>query len=351
MSEDTRALAEAEGLRERLRQLEDTQRATLNILEDFDEEKAKLRLLQQALMNLLEDFDGERRASQMVQRATLNLLEDMNQERGRLDDAQRAIMNMLEDVEVKRAKSERARELLETANKALRERSEQLRALASELTLAEQRERQRLARILHDGLQQTLVAARFRLRVLEQAGDQAVRKEAEQVGELIAESLGASRALTAELSPPILYTRGLVAALQWLARWMYERQGLTVGLEAVGEVDPLAEDVTVLLFQATRELLFNIVKHAGVKAAHVQVAQLDGWVRITVEDYGGGFDPSHLRVEGGSSGGFGLFSIRERLDLLGGKLEMQSAPGRGSRFTLVAPLLPRPGKAEAAAQP
>ena len=232
------------------------------------------------------------------------------------------------------------------AERALRERSEQLRALASELTLAEQRERQRLAQVLHDGLQQLLVGARYRLGVLERADDPAARQLAVEVSDLISDSIETSRSLTAELSPPILHAGGLVPALEWLARWIQEKQGLAVHLEAQDRVGSIAEDVTVLLFQATRELLFNVAKHAGVKSARVQVSRVDGRVQITVADQGAGFDPAQLRAAGGPSEGFGLFSVRERLDLLGGRMEIDSAPGRGSRFTLVAPV-PAPAGQEA----
>lgn len=119
MAEVKQILAEQEHLRERLRTLEETLRATLNILDDFDEEKAKLTQLHQASMNLLEDFDEERRKYQLIQKATLNLLEDMNEERQKSDETQHAIMNMLEDIEVERVKAEQARALLETVNKEL----------------------------------------------------------------------------------------------------------------------------------------------------------------------------------------------------------------------------------------
>ena len=116
---DTETVAESTDLRERLATLEETQRATLNILEDFDGERAKLQRLQQATMNLLEDFDEERQNFQRVQRATLNLLEDMNEERTKLNDTQSALMNILDDVEVERAKTEQARALLEAVNREL----------------------------------------------------------------------------------------------------------------------------------------------------------------------------------------------------------------------------------------
>jgi len=119
MAEDTQTITESTNLRERLATLEETQRATLNILEDFDEEKAKLQRLQQATMNLLEDFDEERRNFQRVQKATLNLLEDMNEERTKLGETQHALMNILEDVEVEHVKGEQARALLEAVNREL----------------------------------------------------------------------------------------------------------------------------------------------------------------------------------------------------------------------------------------
>ena len=106
-------------LRERLAGLEETQRATLNILDDFDEEKQKLKLLQQATMNLLEDFDDERRNYQAIQKATLNLLEDMNDERDKSAMTQHALMNILEDIEVERTKTDQSRALTEAANKEL----------------------------------------------------------------------------------------------------------------------------------------------------------------------------------------------------------------------------------------
>ncbi len=119
MADETQTITESANLRERLATLEETQRATLNILEDFDEEKEKLQRLQQATMNLLEDFDGERRNLQRVQKATLNLLEDMSEERAKLSETQRALMNILEDVEVERARAEQARALLEAVNREL----------------------------------------------------------------------------------------------------------------------------------------------------------------------------------------------------------------------------------------
>jgi PAS domain S-box-containing protein len=217
----------------------------------------------------------------------------------------------------------------------LKQASEQLRRITSELMFAEQRERQRLAQVLHDGLQQILVAAKFRLASVPRS--QNVHRAAEEVLELVDDAIETSRSLTAELSPPILLQGDLFLALEWLARWMNDKYELEVSLRAGKKIEPLREEIILLLFQAARELLFNVVKHAGVKAARVDVNQLDGQILMTIEDKGTGFEPSQLRAEGGHSGGIGLFGIRERLLYVGGHMEIDSAPGQGSRFKLIVP--------------
>ncbi|RPJ54399.1 MAG: hypothetical protein EHM23_29105 [Acidobacteria bacterium] len=218
----------------------------------------------------------------------------------------------------------------------LTERANQLRTLAGELTLAEQRERRHLAKLLHDHLQQLLVGAKFRVALLSKAADPAVKQAAEEIQALLSESIEASRSLTAELSPPILHEGGLEAGLEWLAHWMHEKHGLVVGLSAEEDLTAAAEDVSVLLFESVRELLFNVVKHAKVQSASVRLERLEGqMLRISVRDHGRGFDPDARQF---SREGFGLFSIRERLSLVGGRLEIQSSPGHGSEMTLIAPL-------------
>mgnify|MGYP001119827871 CR=1 FL=1 len=242
-----------------------------------------------------------------------------------------------------------AEEALKTINEKLEQRvaertkeieqqANHLRALASELTMAEQRERRRLAQLLHDGLQQILVSSRMRLSKLTHDENQETRHRAAEVSDLISECIEMSRSLTAELSPPILHEGGLVPALEWLARWIFNKYGLEVELDARATVGPEAEDLNILLFQAVRELLFNIVKHAGVSHARVEVARSGDRIEIAVSDEGAGFNPAVLRSTTSDSGGFGLFSIGERLKLLGGHLEIQSAPGQGSRFILCASL-------------
>jgi CheY-like chemotaxis protein len=173
---------------------------------------------------------------------------------------------------------------------------------------------------------------------LDRAEDEAVRRSAAQVSDLIRLSIDASRSLTGELSPPILHEGGLIPALEWLACWMQEKHGLRVDLKFDSRAAPQNKEVTILLFQAVRELLFNAVKHADVKSARVKVIVINGQMEVTVTDDGVGFDSTQLRLGGKTWGGFGLFSIRERLSYLGGRMEILSSPGRGSRFTLRVPV-------------
>jgi DNA-binding NarL/FixJ family response regulator len=223
------------------------------------------------------------------------------------------------------------------AEEALRNRSNQLRELASELTLTEQRERRRTAKVLHDNLQQLLVGARFQLSTLQRHQDRSVQSAAQIIDELLMQSIDISRTLTSELSPPILYEGGLVPALKWLARWMHETHGLDVQLtmnRTQGGTEP--DDIKVLLFETVRELLLNVVKHARVKSAEVRLEKRSDLLKITVKDQGSGFDPAEV-TRRGPSGGFGLFGIRERLDFFGGSFLINSSPGKGSRFVAMVP--------------
>jgi hypothetical protein len=225
-------------------------------------------------------------------------------------------------------------------------RAEQLRAMALELAQTEERERRRLAEVLHDHLQQLLVGAKLRLGLLrEEAACAGVRQSADLASELLDQSIEISRSLAVELSPPVLYSGGLVHALRWLAGWMEEKHGMRVAVRSDARAEPETEKIRVLLFQAVRELLFNAVKHAKTRRAWVR-ADLDqgDWIRIVVEDRGVGFDAGALDATNAPPRGFGLFGIRERLRHMGGSLEVHSSPGEGSRFTLLAPL----GRADSA---
>jgi len=224
----------------------------------------------------------------------------------------------------------------------LQRRSAQLSRLASDLTLAEHHAREQIAKTLHDGLQQMLVSAALDL-------DRRIVGDAQQgtppddvllqVKGHIDEAIAAARSLSLELFPPVLHTSGLPAAVRWLANQMRSKYGITVDVAADPRADSSRRDVRTLLFESVRELLFNAVKHAHADRAVVHLAlDVDDSLRIMVEDSGVGFDPAELLERGSSEPvGWGLFSIRERLTLLGGRFEIDSAPGRGARFRLIAP--------------
>lgn len=227
---------------------------------------------------------------------------------------------------------------LKAANQQLDARASQLAALTGELTMAEQHERRRLAKILHDSLQQHLAATKMHLGGVTVSDDRGeLRAALNEVEEMLAESIRMSRSLSADLSPPALHEGGLAAGLAWLARRMRERYAFQVELVTEGAPE-LPEDVKILVFESVRELLFNAFKHAHVNTARVLLQPVDGTgLTICVSDSGAGFDPDSLLASGESGGGFGLFSIRERIGLIGGTVKIDSAPGRGSCFTLSVP--------------
>jgi PAS domain S-box-containing protein len=231
---------------------------------------------------------------------------------------------------------------------AVRRQAEQLRALAGQLHRTEQRERKRLASILHDHIQQLIVAAQLQLNSIRSITDTARLREAVQdVGGLLKEALEASRSLTIELCPPVLHESGLIGGLNWLASSMRERYGLAVRLRAEPAAEPADEETRFLLFECARELLLNIVKHAGCHQAEVTLLRPEPTeIRLVVGDDGRGFEPDALEALRPEEMTFGLFSIQERLTQLGGQVRLESAPARGTCATLI---LPVPETAEPAA--
>ncbi|MFO7738580.1 MAG: response regulator, partial [Desulfatiglandaceae bacterium] len=212
-------------------------------------------------------------------------------------------------------------------------RSAQLQSLTAEVIEAEERERARIGRLLHDDLQQTLAAAKLRL---DNVGNDSSTDPA--IGEVMAilqESITKSRTLSHELCPPMLGSGGLIGALEWLARRMEKQFGLQVELELKTE-ESISEPLRMFLFRAVQEFLFNVNRHAGTKTARILLLRSDGHVKVTVSDRGQGFDPEGLGSEAKNSG-IGLMSIRERARYLGGNLEIETAPGEGSRFTVKIP--------------
>jgi PAS domain S-box-containing protein len=213
---------------------------------------------------------------------------------------------------------------------------EQLQSLASELALSEEKERRRIATDLHDRIGQTLAFARLRLGTISQGAGGLTGESIGAIRELIEQAIVDTRSLTFELSPPVLYELGLVPALEWLARKTQQDHGIETRFQDDGQPKPLDEKFRVVLFQAVRELLFNVVKHAQASHAQIIMRRDADALRIIIEDNGAGFDPHAL--EGDKMRGFGLFNVRERIEYLGGRMKVRSEPGAGSRITLMAPL-------------
>jgi PAS domain S-box-containing protein len=211
---------------------------------------------------------------------------------------------------------------------------ERLRALANELSLAEERVRRHLANELHDYLGQLLVVCRLKImRAIQRAEEREVNQDLRDADRILQDSISYTRSLVAQLTPPVLREFGLVMGLTWLAEQM-KQHGLTVSVEIGAASLDLREDQAILLFQCVRELLMNIVKHAGTKdAALIIVLNADRQLTITVSDHGKGFDPSAEQVKDDRH--FGLFSIRERMGALGGKMAITSAPGEGTTASLI----------------
>ena len=209
-----------------------------------------------------------------------------------------------------------------------------LRALSNELNLTGQRERRRLATELHDYLAQLLVLGRIKLGQAKQAGLQAPSaKFITETETILTQALGYTRSLVGQLCPPVLKEFGLAVALKWVAEQM-QQHGLTVVLHAKDERPPLSDEQEVLIFQSVRELLMNVVKHAQTESATIRLSHSDGLIRLIVQDGGCGFDATAI-----PSTQFGLFSIQERMQALGGRFILLSEPGQGTIATLTLPMI------------
>ena len=224
------------------------------------------------------------------------------------------------------------------------EQAKKLRLLSAQLSLAEEEERRRIAEMLHEDLQQLLVAARMQLAALCKTQDAGEREPiAREIADVLERSFKLTRSLSVELAPPVLYEHGLAAALEWLAAETGKNYNVKVTVEADSSANPEAADVRIFLFRAVRELLLNSVKHAVGSAAHVTMQHLrPDKLRVSVADDGPGFDPTSLDRQRTSSQTFGLLNIRERVISFGGEFLINSGPKGGSRITLSLPGRPAP---------
>jgi PAS domain S-box-containing protein len=225
------------------------------------------------------------------------------------------------------------------AEERIRAYQEQLRSLASELSLLEERERRSLATDLHDQIGQILALAQIKMGELRKAAASSpLVGPLDEVRHLIEQTIKTTRSLTFELSPPILYDLGFEAAVEWFGEHLQDQRHLQVEVMKDNQPRPIDSETRVLLFKAVRELMINAAKHAQAQHLQVAITREGKDLLIKVMDDGVGFDVAQIEAPSVKTRGFGLFSIRERLQHIGGRLQVDSEPGRGTKITLTVPL-------------
>lgn len=223
------------------------------------------------------------------------------------------------------------------AGDQLREYQTMLKAMASERLMAEERERHRIAIGLHDDICQKLVMSKLTLESsLPSTSDAKLTASLKKTAETISEVIRHAESLTFELSNPVLREFGFVPALEkYLATEIGGKHGMAYELEADEPLDYLEDDIKTCLFRVTRELLTNVVKHARAQKVKVSVRKTQDKAHVTVQDDGIGFKTAHIKEGDSSPVRFGLFSVREQLEHLGGFFIIDSKPGRGTVATVV----------------
>jgi PAS domain S-box-containing protein len=212
-----------------------------------------------------------------------------------------------------------------------------LRKLASELVMAEERERKKISVALHDEVAQTLAAARMRIDLLRsKPGDDDSRRALDEAQQLLVQAIRETRALMTDISNPVLYDMGLQVAVQSLTEEVKARNGISFSSSFSGSLRKLDQDMEVMIFQVVKELVQNIVKHSGARKASIHIVEERNDIHVVVADDGLGFDAGNVGAVG-VDGGFGLFSIRERVKSYNGKIKIESEPGKGSEVTIMLP--------------
>jgi PAS domain S-box-containing protein len=216
----------------------------------------------------------------------------------------------------------------------------QLQSLTSELSLIEERERRRIATNLHDHVGQVLTLIGIKIDELhEKVSLTTCNPIIKEIRELIGQTIKSIRSLMFELSPPILYDLGLEEAIEWLAEHFSQEHGLKIQVNRDKQPKPLKTEGNIILFQAVRELLLNIVKHSKATSAKIYIQRACNDLRIIVEDNGIGFELNLIDHNQHKIKGFGLFSIYERLEYYGGNMMIESNKSQGTKITLLMPII------------
>jgi signal transduction histidine kinase len=210
--------------------------------------------------------------------------------------------------------------------------------LVAELGYAREHERQKIANDLHDHIGQNLVLAIMKLGLLKTSVAKEHVPMIREIHQLISSVIDETRSLMCDLYPHALRDLGLQAAMEWLIQRTRASYGLSCVAEMVSVPQSLPQEAAETVFQAVRELLINVAKHARAKHARVIFRGEERRVLIQVIDNGKGFEPTRLSPVNPRQGGFGLLSIRERLSRMGGSMQIQSTPGHGAKITLTLPI-------------
>jgi signal transduction histidine kinase len=218
----------------------------------------------------------------------------------------------------------------------VRERTQELARLSRELALAEVRERQTIARDLHDGLGQELNAASIKLDALRSDVTRISKPALDEIAQLLEGVVREMRSLTAQLNPPVLEQLGLVAALEWLSEEMRRTYHIEVRLKSDQAPKSLDSITASILFRAVRELLINVARHTKEKIAHVTTRVAEGQLIVKVMDQGDGI--ATTRSLSKVSAGLGLATLRERIFHIGGTFQIASDTKRGTTATIRVPM-------------
>jgi PAS domain S-box-containing protein len=243
-----------------------------------------------------------------------------------------------------------AQEQLEKVNRELEQRvaertaelaraHEEMKTVSFELIWAEEKERERIAGELHDQVGQSLLLAKMKLDALgDRITDESLRASALDAATLVAATIHDIRSLTFRMRPPLLETAGIDTVLRWLCSSVSNDYDLQVEFSGEGPPALMSVETRYTLYQTVRELLINVAKHARARRAQVSLSSGIGTLVVSVADDGAGFNVQDGVLKHVNNGGFGLYNVRQRIEYLGGSCSIESAPGRGTRVTLMAPL-------------
>ncbi len=243
-------------------------------------------------------------------------------------------------------KNEGKWELLKDDERKLAERKllvyqSRLKSLASELSLADEKEKHRIAVQIREKSAQTLIISKVKLEMLSKStSSEEFRKTVDDVCQLLSATAHDLQSLSLEINSPTLYELGFEKGVACLVEEQIDsKSAIKSKFEDDGQVKPLSNDVKILLFRSVRELLSNVIEHAHAQNVKVSIRKLGSQIKVKIEDDGVGFSPSEIAQRKGKQQGFGHFSIDERLKKFGGYLEIDSKPEQGCRVTMTAPLL------------